>query len=901
MRKKLLALLLITVSLSVHAQKKTYKIDIDMFNRSTSEVTEPEFLRWESRKDVFEDTFDAGDGVTFRIASEHNFRGGWNKAFVQSKEHNSRLTGDGYYLDPNECGSMTLYIKGLAPGNHTIQTYHNAWDDPARFIAWPITVSLDSEVVHKSVPQTLQVASMYDATVIETSFTVNNTEEEISITFSTFEEDAPDNPEGKAKTFRSPALNGFVIDGVSAVMQAKNPFPVHNDLHVDADDTSCVLTWEKASDEVKSHLIFIGTDSATVAEATLESPCFKATQSADETTFEAKELTNAHVYCWRVDEIYNDGTVVKGMVWKFRPRHLAFPGAEGYGRFAQGGRYGKVVYVTNLNSDGPGSYREAVKKGGGPRTILFMVSGIIDLGLKKEFTDDNITIAGQSAPGKGICLAHSDMGVGNDVICRFMRFRRGYHDDIHGNAMGVNGSNHTIADHLSTSWGTDETVSGRNAENVTFQYSMISEALGMGHGFAATIGGDVGSYHHNFLVNCSGRNWSMGGGLKDGYYAGRLDLFNNVCYNWWKRATDGGAHEVNFVGNYYKMGPDTNKKQIMVLQLEGVGKGTQSVYMKGNIREDKDGKKVGDVFNDTYTYEVSSGQVVDWTPFVDEPFFPSYATIHSAEDAYKIVLSNMGANQPMQDDHDRRNVQEALDRSYTYQGKSCQHGFINKEDEAGGFEVYPETSWAEDYDTDLDGLPNWWEEIHGTDPHSASEDFTDSNSDPDGDGYTALEEYLNFMAEPHLFIKPGEEQQIQMKDLFAGFTASPQYDFVNTNDNVQLSLSDGVLTVKTAATATGMARTTLKVTDSEGSSYERQLGVVVTGKELVVTAVNNNVFEDLSVDHYRVMTLNGVTIAEGQGNHVNIKQLSLKGVPHGIYILEAVDSQGKIHSLKIAK
>ena len=127
---------MIAACLQVTAQT-TIRVDLDMFGRQTAEVTEPEYLRWETKKDVFEDTFET-EGITFRIASEHNFRGGWNKAFVQSKENNSRLTGDGYYLDPNECGQFTLTITGLAPGQHNIQTYHNAWDDPTRFAVWPI-------------------------------------------------------------------------------------------------------------------------------------------------------------------------------------------------------------------------------------------------------------------------------------------------------------------------------------------------------------------------------------------------------------------------------------------------------------------------------------------------------------------------------------------------------------------------------------------------------------------------------------------------------------------------------------------------------------------------------------------------------------------------------------------
>ena len=888
---------MIAACLQVTAQT-TIRVDLDMFGRQTAEVTEPEYLRWETKKDVFEDTFET-EGITFRIASEHNFRGGWNKAFVQSKENNSRLTGDGYYLDPNECGQFTLTITGLAPGQHNIQTYHNAWDDPTRFAVWPITVKLGDEVVHQSIAQTIQVSTAADATVLTTNFTVTSVDEEVSITFCTTEEDGPANKDEMTKYFRSPALNGFILDGNNKTAQAKNPFPAHGDMHVDADNGSFMLLWQPASKDVTAHRLYFGTDSVSVASADEDSPCLTDTKAADDTTYLASGLKNLETYYWRVDEIVADGTTTRGDVWKFRPRHLAFPGAEGYGRFAQGGRGGKVVYVTNLNSDGPGSFREAVKKGGEPRTVLFMVSGIIDLGFVKEFTDQNITIAGQTAPGKGICLAHSDMGIGHDVICRHMRFRRGWREDGNGNAMGVTGGDHTIVDHTSTSWGTDETVSGRGAKNVTFQYSMISEALGISHGFAASIGGDVGSYHHNFLVNCSGRNWSMAGGLDgNGFYSGRLDLFNNVCYNWWKRATDGGAHEVNFVGNYYKMGPDTNKKLIFELQLEGVGKGTQTAYVNGNIREDYKCNKTGDVKGDTYNFDVSGGQVLDWVPFVEEPFFPSYATIHTAEDAYKIVLSNMGANQPMLDDHDRRNVQECLNRTWTYTGKPGYKGQIDKETDAGGFEVYPETSWAEDFDTDLDGLPNWWEQLIGTNPDSAHDDFTDSNADPDGDGYTQLEDYLNFMAEPHLILKAGEQQQINLKELFAGFTASPVFSFDNTSDCATLAIENDTLLV-VSALKNGIVKAVVKVSDAEGSTYERGMNLGITDA-VPVTGIDA-VQTDGSLSSYEVYTLDGRQVTSGKAHGCTVHQLPLSTLPSDFYILKTTDTNGHSRNYKIMK
>ena len=893
--------LLLTVMCLSAQEKPVIKIDFNEASRKDAEVLEPGYTPWAVGKanTYSEKTV---DNVMLILRSE-GVRASWSKALVQAATDNSRFTMDGLTMDGDKNpGEYSLIIKGLPSGVHTIQTFHNDWADPAQYCGLPIHILVNG-VEKAVVTRSWQKTSTGDAASTMLSFSVASEADSVVLHFYTDADDDFDNETGtQTKLSGSPLMNGFELNTTDNTAKSKKPYPSDGDLHVDADAGSISLSWSSAGANVTKHYLYFGTDEVSVGRADTSSTCYVVSLPAQDTSYLQERVSNRHTYYWRVDEMDSNGVVTPGDVWTFRPRHLAFPGAEGYGRFANGGRDGKVVYVTNLNSSGPGSFREAIDKGGEPRTILFMVSGMIEVGLESVFTDDNLTIAGQSAPGNGICLIHCNMGLGDDVICRHIRFRRGYHETNHGNAMGISGSDHTICDHISTSWGSDETVSGRNAHNVTFQYSTISEALGMGHGFAATIGGDIGSYHHNFLVNCSGRNWSMGGGLTgDGYYAGRLDLFNNVCYNWWKRATDGGAHEVNFVGNYYKMGPDTNKRQIMVLQLEGTGKGTQSVYMNGNIREDYAGTKTGDVLNDTYKYELSGNQVLDWTPFVDEPFFPSYATIHSAEDAYKIVMSNVGANQPAFDEHDQRNVRESLERSWTYQGSSCQRGFINKEEEAGGFDIYPEASWAEGFDDDLDGLPNWFEAICGTNPASPAEDFSDSNADPDGDGYTLLEDYLNFMAEPHVFVAPGAQTSLKMSDYFAGFTASPQYRVEgNTNENVKMSLENGVLTIEVLASATGMARATMTVTDAEGSTYSRQIGVVVSSglqdglPEPVLTG------RQTAIKSYRLYSTDGKLLEKKSfAQPVVLGELPLGQRSGGVYILKTTDSDGREASSKL--
>ena len=233
-----------------------------------------------------------------------------------------------------------------------------------------------------------------------------------------------------------PAVNGFPVHDYGECtpdvenqrevsMLATNPVPANGDTHADLD--AQMLSWTAARDgKTVAQYLYIGTDSAAIASATsssavamLGTDCDFSISSLD------APLSNLQKYYWRVDRVDADGIITTGDVWMFQPRHLAFPGAEGYGRFARGGRGGKVVYVTNLNSEGPGSLRWALTNGQGPRTVLFKVSGIIDLGFQPIKTDPFLTIAAQTAPGKGICIKHSDIGVGSDCIVRHLRARRG--------------------------------------------------------------------------------------------------------------------------------------------------------------------------------------------------------------------------------------------------------------------------------------------------------------------------------------------------------------------------------------------------------------------------------------------------------------------------------------------
>jgi hypothetical protein len=420
---------------------------------------------------------------------------------------------------------------------------------------------------------------------------------------------------------------------------------------------------------------------------------------------------------------------------------------------AQGGRGGRVIHVTNLNDSGPGSLRDAVEQSG-PRTVVFDVSGLITLESRLIIrkANSNLTIAGQTAPGKGICLRKYNFGMlgATNVVIRYLRVRPGNISGTTLDGMGMASSDNCIIDHCSISWTLDESFSSRGAHNITLQRTLISEALnaaghkkyppGTQHGYAASIGGDIGSFHHNLLADCSGRNWSLAGGLSKpkNEYAGRLDLRNNVVFNWKSRATDGGAHEVNFVNNYYQPGPATTFFYALNAQYGGFP-GSQRYYFAGNVMPGHFGLTNQEAGRKASTER--GGRLPEtYSPWNDREFFPSYVTTQSAEAAYTNVLADVGCNFPVLDDHDKRIIAEVRSGKTNFKGsKTGLPGLPDSQDDVGGWENYPEIHRPAGWDTDGDGLPDDWEKSHGLNPN----DVADGNKDLNGDGYTNLEKYLN--------------------------------------------------------------------------------------------------------------------------------------------------------------
>jgi hypothetical protein len=325
------------------------------------------------------------------------------------------------------------------------------------------------------------------------------------------------------------------------------------------------------------------------------------------------------------------------------------------------------------------------------------------------------------------------------------------------------------------------------------------------------------------LAHNEGRNWSIGGGLNgDGFYGGRLDIRNNVVYNWGHRTTDGGASEVNFVNNFYKPGVSSNIFVALNAQIEGVGKGKQQYYFDGNVMPGYFNEKNQDKGR---KFTLSNKAIVNYEVFLPKPFFESHVKTQSAKAAYKDVLSDVGANEPFFDKHDNRIVDETLKGTFTFKGsKSGLGGMIDNEADAGGWPNFASEKRSSDWDTDHDGLPNWWEEAKGLNVNSAANDFSDANSDADKDGFTQLDDYLDWMAKPHYFINLDDQLRFSVTDYFRGYEKSPDYDFSEVENG--LSALNGK-EIQFSGIQKGFASFKITVTDKDGDTMTRIINVFV--------------------------------------------------------------------------
>jgi len=427
----------------------------------------------------------------------------------------------------------------------------------------------------------------------------------------------------------------------------------------------------------------------------------------------------------------------------------AFPGAGGGGMFTTGGRGGKVLYVTSLADDGTvGTLRWATNQTGA-RTILFKVSGLITLKSALKISSGNVTIAGQTAPGDGICLKNYECSISADnVIIRFIRFRLG--NEVVGNesdAVWGRYRKNIILDHCSASWSIDECASFYSNENFTMQWCIIAESLNNAghvkgaHGYGGLWGGKNASFHHNLIAHHNSRNPRFNGWKRSGLdYVNpldeeRLDFRNNVVYNWGDNGSYGGeaAGKYNIVANYLKYGPGT--KSSIRYKVTQVDIDASSAY----------GQRFGTYYiQDNYVYGSTANTQNNWAGVTyasgvnttsckaSVPFENFAIAQHSAELAFERVLDYSGASLS-RDAVDTRIVGETRNGTTTFTGSvSGKLGLIDTQNDVGGWPTYNST--VASADSDNDGIPDGW--LDANYPGKTANELN-------ADGFTYLELYIN--------------------------------------------------------------------------------------------------------------------------------------------------------------
>ena len=863
-------------------------IDFDISGK-TSQALQEGFTEWVVPEGV-SDTKEV-DGITVTIAAaqgsnpmdpDHNdteirhVKTEWWKDGIVSGNDGARILGDALIITGDDHSYVTsgttkldVTISGLPAGHHSLQAYHNCVEfDETKKIP-DIDIYVNGVKVAEGIKQSRRKSKFAEAgmSYIEFDVTAGNP---VTISYVS----VPKQDETYGRTYVT--INALIFNTSDNSKIALDPIPNSGELHAGDGAGSVTLQWTPAASAVKHHVL-VGNDADQLTEHSVVT-------KAEVTLSGLNPLKD---YYWRIDEEDASGNVSQGDVWLFRPARLAFPGAEGYGRYAIGGRGGVVYHVTTLEDNGDdenpieGSFRYGIKKVRGPRTIVFDVAGVISLKSRLTCSDKFVTIAGQTAPGNGIMLRTCPFGMQSDGITRFIRMRLGHkklinnlipggkNDYSYGSeegtseettlggldGMGMAGNDHAIMDHCSISWTIDEAFSSRSGKGLTLQHTLISEALnqaghpnyssGTKHGYAATIGGgemggQPGSYHHNLLAHCEGRNWSISGGLDGGgSYDGHHDIYNNVVYNWGGRATDGGTHEMNFCNNFYKMGANSTST-LMNLQLEGTGTGTQSVYVHGNIRQEKNnGSLTQDKKGTTYKYSTSGGQKVDWEPLPTTPFdfMNPEGNMETAQAAFKNVLSDVGCTLPFFDLHDQRMVKETLNGTTSTTGsKSGKKGLIDSEEDSGceGFDLdklgIVTAAHPKSWDADGDGIPAWFETLVGTDDSVAN-----NNDDRDGDYFTDLEEYLNWIAVPNFRIDG--EQTVKLANYFAGYKA-PAFSVEASPGGVTATINNGVLTVTPTSGEPALFAVSVKAAE-DGISLTRPFHFAFNGSTTAIATVSH--------------------------------------------------------------
>ena len=549
----------------------------------------------------------------------------------------------------------------------------------------------------------------------------------------------------------------------------------------------------------------------------------------------------------------------------------AFPGAEGFGRYVTGGRGGKVYHVTNLDDSGNGSLRWALGQNGA-KTIVFDVSGTIHLNSSLSI-GSNTTVAGQTAPGDGICVADYPCSIGgNNVIVRYMRFRLGNKNVTVNGADGWDGfggmdQKDWMIDHCSVSWSTDECLSVLGNKNTTVQWCLVAQSLVNSghskgaHGYGGNWGGSGASFHHNLIAHHTSRTPRLGP-RPTTQLDERMDMRNNVIYNFGGNGCYGGeGMTVNIVNNYYKPGPGsptgTKGKRIA-----GIGIRTNSYvttypayapalhlwgkyYVTGNVNT-----KYSDVTNNNWTIGIidqidANGcdgtftQATKDSIKLEEPMKFVYTTTHTAAKAYEKVLDYVGASKS-RDSFDEMIIADTRDGKASHTGAGLSSGFINTQEDnkpanAGeDWSAWPTLNSTEaPADTDGDGMPDEWETANGLNPNDAA-DGNETNEE----GYTNLEVYLNALVADITTAQ------------YEGGTAEGYIETKAVNDD---GTEEGKKTEATGIVNWGLHDGSAK----ESAEYADEIASMLDGSEI-------SIGESISIASSSTRKLNGITFTQFQ-------------------------------------
>ena len=583
---------------------------------------------------------------------------------------------------------------------------------------------------------------------------------------------------------------GTVWSFTTASAKAGVPVPANNSTGVTYQIDKVALSWAKGF-AGSSYQVYFGTSAVSLTWLG---------DTAGNTMYSPEGVQQNTQYYWRVDTLAPGGTVT-GDTWTFKTGVISFPGAEGFGRWAKGGRGGDVYHVTSLARTGAGTLRDAIDTATGPRTIVFDVSGYIDIHGTFGINKSNLTIAGQTSPG-GIGISGDVVNItgASDIVMRYMRLRHGDREwgsdcmDMTSSAKNV------MLDHLSMQYSTDENWSLDNPQNVTLQWSINAWGL-QDHSCGGLVYTKDVTVHHTLWAHNHTRNPKHRNGL--------MDWVNNVVFDWdipyICADADSDTHWANVVGGYFISAGGSTDVFTSAQMDRNTGLPTYHMYLYNTLTDLNNNGIVDGIDRGT---SLNGG--IDYRP---TRYAAPQVTTDSPTLAYKRIVSSCGAVQPLRDDVDAVLMNDVVTQNRRIISNESETGASNAG--MGTFGTAPVPA-----DTDQDGMPDYWEVAMGLNAAVA-----DNNGDLNGDGYTNLEDYLNWLGGPHTQVTAGGYVDVDLRQFTSGFALTASYTIAGATGGTATILGDGHTARFTSTGGIGMASFSYTVND--GSVFTDTVQVLV--------------------------------------------------------------------------